>query len=272
MTAENSGFTFTPQSGDLNPPQFKITSSSHPIADPLAAEPNYWNHDVFMGWNVVGGDRIDNTKPACWLAMESKFWSANTFAFEFHIQGKDISGGSHRWLSFFLPHGSDQSASGMATKLAYISVADTENNERFRFNTTGHTAEMALKRARIFATTNNVAFLRQMNAAGTAPIDLMRIDNMDRAVMGAPVAINTPKVEPERKSVVPLHLGSGKHGDTFIHMACGSVVEGDIKNVVCHPNATGYVETDIANNNTTSGGVAQSLRVNRGAGDALTTY
>lgn len=279
-TAGTSGTTYTPTNRvtAVTPPT--DTDPGAPVwydgfqyggfSNGPSGQENYRDQTWHAGWNWRGGTRVDTALPAAGLSFESKFYQSGTFASEFHLQGVDTAGGFHRWMSFFLPHGADQSASGCSFSLKYLSFADQSNVQRIKFDLGNATPLINLDGIQQWLSTNNIPFAKQLNAAGNAFITILQLDDYDRVVYGAPVYVNASP-DSQFGSMLPINATGMTNNKSVIYAQSNAVTGNSYALQFYNLAATGKVIAAFGNN-TANGHVVVDLMNNAGTGDVMVAF
>lgn len=279
-TAGTSGMTYTPTNRvtAVTPPT--DTDPGAPVwydgfqyggfSNGPSGQENYRDQTWHAGWNWRGGTRVDTGLPAAGLSFESKFYQSGTFASEFHLQGVDTAGGTHRWMSFFLPHGADQSASAATISVAELFIKDEAGTERVKFDVGNATPVINLSNIQQLLSTNNIPFARQMNAAGNSFIDILKLDNYDRVAYGAPVYVNASP-EAEYGSILPINATGMTNNKSVIFAQSNAVTGNSYALQFYNLAATGKVIAAFGNN-TANGHVVVDLMNNAGTGDVMVAF
>jgi hypothetical protein len=268
---EHETLEYTPPDTDSTAPKFYLSFGNYPWDNGPPGETDYWNHVAYMGWNYLGGDRVDTSQAGFGITWEAKFWNGTYFGHEFHLQGIDTSGNPHRWLGFNLPvDGGAGSNFTVSTDLVYLRSGAAE--DRVTMALEGSTPRVYVDNGVIFQfNTNNLPNIQQLNAARTATIALPFVDNFDRVAVNNTKGffINAVSNDAEYGAVLPINVATLAAGKSLVYgqqssQTTGSVNAFDFYNM----NATVKVVGGVGNNANGGNAILES-RVEVGGNDPL---
>lgn len=233
------------------------------------------NTVVSIGWNTnAAGAREDVTDAAFRIGFEDHYLQGGvgTPAFEYHVECRDESGVSHRMYSVYAPKDG-----GAGSSTSFMS-------DRYNFNTySGAQGPRIDTAAKVIETfdynirgNNNVGFLRQKNAAGSANLYLPYFNDKDVYTMVGPVAVGTtpsPVGSTYAGDAYAINASALATGNTILRLF-GSVVTGSYFAIQAQGSATNDFKHAIYNNSNaaSSHAVIELRTIGASAGDPLIRY
>ena len=185
-------------SADANYNNYKwgFSYSTHPFVGGGIGGEDYTNAVWGMGinWGTSGNSRLDATRAAVGWVLESKYYpgSGSFYQSEAHLQFYDAAGVGHRMLSGALPH-TGTTGSIFAIQSDVVNFLKWDGTQKVKLDL-ANDAFSFVGQLVWSVDTNNYHFLRQKNAANSAYVNLLFLDNLDRVRIEAPVFIfSTPE-------------------------------------------------------------------------------
>ena len=151
------------------------------------------NQVFIMGFNTShGGGLVDPAKPGASLRIEERYrnTTGEPFSYEFHLPDIRLVGGdSRRPLTGFFSRDPAQMAGNWSFTTDHINVNDYASNTQrvtwgFATNGTYPKGIRFLDTAGITFAVNNLHMLAQRNAANSAYINVIKVDNSNRIYIG----------------------------------------------------------------------------------------
>jgi Protein of unknown function (DUF2793) len=167
------------------------------------------------------GTQLDNTKPAIGWVFESKYYpgSGSVYQCEAHLQFREASGTSHRVITGAFPHSGSGGQLGFQADI--ITFLDWSGALKVKWDHTSGAIDffstMILRK-----NVNNVPYLVQLNAAGSAYINLTYIDSQDRARIVAPLYV-TGAAPPASSKFVDFQPSSMSTGQVALGLTLPTV-------------------------------------------------
>lgn len=239
--------------GNIGGATFGSLYQPYDFSNGPGGETNYiddvWSTGINLGLLSGGQGRADTSKPNACLTFESKFYgSSNKFGLEFHLQGVTTDGlTTFRPLSFFMAH--DASLMQGTVAVDTWTVTNKAGLSLLQVSESNHAVDIGTTVSSMRFARNNTA-IQQINAAGDAYIDLLKLDATSVARIGAPIYVSSatrPGVgapQPGRFFVVNMHTPTT--GDTGFQLIVPTFT-GNVSGLRASGQVTGNLDCLIEN-------------------------
>ena len=149
------------------------------------------------GYNFAGGNqKLNPAEPTVGMVVEDFYIPIGTSVAqtELHLDSTDITGNEHRWFTAYeAVDGSDGAVQLNGNKIFFNNNSNTNNfpasSVPIQFNLASSPASMAMDNTYIAFATNNLPAMRQINAAGSAWLNLPYINASNQLVLPGNVYI-----------------------------------------------------------------------------------
>lgn len=239
----------------------RVTFTNGPVGHETYTDDTY-HAGLNVGALSGGVGRIDTSLPNLAISFESQYFNGHVFGQEFHLQGVSADGlTTFRPWSFFAAH--DASYIGAALKVDTFVIASTDDQSVAQFHVaqaawdigaTGHPVQLRFVE-------NGVPALQQLNAARTSYVNLIYLDDLDRATIAAPLDVVGARTTATFATFQPL---AAQANDTAIKVDAPAI-SGHYSGFRASGSASGTMRTELENTATGASAHAQMRAVVSGA-------
>ncbi len=248
----NTLLRYDPPITDVLAPGFYVTAQNAQFTNGPVNNPNYWDHITHFWWNGKNGDRVDTSQMGWGMSIESKFTNNGTlFGGEWHLQGIDTSGTSHRWAALYAADGAVGSA--FTFSVDTFTLRNDAGSARITTAFNGSSASVNLSNNTAFyADYNNSAVVYQKNSSGHF-VSLPFLDAQNRVVFNGGVYSDAPTADTEYGAANIFYVTSLASGKSLLYGQHGNVAAGNVYALnLYNCTSTAKVIGAIGNNSTGS--------------------
>ncbi|MDH7516326.1 MAG: hypothetical protein QHI48_10705 [Bacteroidota bacterium] len=142
----------------------------------------YEDNVLYFGYNIPNM----SGEPVLWDTYESKYANGNQFVMERHLEGRGVSSPFRRWESSMIDRTTGE---GLDKSYAYRRIVFQSGNVGtqpvFWIATPAGSASLNSESSPFILHTNNVPFLRQINASRSAFVNLFMLNGSDAVQIGS---------------------------------------------------------------------------------------
>jgi hypothetical protein len=213
---------------------------------------------ITWGWNFQnGGGRIDTGKPAWGFSLEYNYYLNTSRGWVQGVEGHwkmqdTTSGTEHRPITMWLPwDGGSGSHLSFNSDALHFGKFDPTASDTLRMTMDFSIANFSLiyfaVQTQMEVGSNNTAFIRQKNAAGTDNVSYPYIDNFDRIACVAPTVIAPQQPDSSLHSCLSLFGTTMTNGSYLARFSFPNSVTGSVNAVYVAGQATGELVDTRAN-------------------------